>query len=138
MNKISLATQYNSRIEAYWRAIGVALVIVLVLAGCGTDSSQTQQQIPPPSVVVEAARMKDVTEQRTFTGRIESVDTVQIRARVQGYLYKRDFKEGAEVQKGELLFEIERDSFEIAVAEAEAGLASAKAALTLAQPQVWM
>ncbi len=133
MNKIPLATQYNGRIEAYWRAIGVALVIVLVLAGCGTDSSQTQQQIPPPSVVVEAARMKDVTEQRTFAGRIESVDTVQIRARVQGYLYKRDFKEGAEVQKGELLFEIERDAFEIAVEEAEASLASAKAALTLAQ-----
>jgi len=109
------------------------MLVSLTLTGCGRDSSQNIQQMPPPSVVVEAARMQDMTQQRTFTGRIEAIDTVQVRARVQGYLNKREFDEGAEVKKGQLLFEIERDSFEIAVREAEANLASAKAARTLAQ-----
>ncbi len=77
--------------------------------------------------------MMDVTQQRTFTGRIEAIDTVQIRARVQGHLNRRNFEEGAEVEEGQLLFEIERDSFEIAVEQAEANLASAEAARTLAQ-----
>ncbi len=121
--------------KTYLRFFALNLLSSIVLAGCGGDSAENQQQpvAPPATVVVEAAQMKDVTEQRTFTGRIEAVDTVQIRARVQGYLNKRKFVEGGEVKKGQVLFEIERDSFEIAVREAQASLASAKAALTLAQ-----
>jgi membrane fusion protein (multidrug efflux system) len=109
----------------------------LLLSGCGSSTSaetKAPAAAPPPAtVIVEAAKFKDVTEERTFTGRVEAVDTVQIRARVQGYLKKKSFVEGGEVKKGQVLFEIERDSFEITVRQAEASLASAKAALTLAQ-----
>lgn len=77
--------------------------------------------------------MKDLSEERSFTGRIEAIDKVQLRARVQGFLKARDFAEGAEVKKGQLLFEIEPESFQIAVDAADANLANARAALTLAQ-----
>lgn len=119
------------------RFLSLFILGSLLLAGCGGSTSaetKAPAAVPPPAtVVVEAAQIKDVTEQRKFTGRIEAVDTVQIRARVQGYLKKKSFVEGGEVEKGQVLFEIERDSFEITVRQAEASLASANAALTLAQ-----
>ncbi len=116
------------------KVAGVAgLFAVLTLAACGSPPPQAQKKPPPPSVVVQAARMKDITQERSFTGRIEAVDKVQLRARVQGFLKARDFNEGSEVKKGQLLFEIEPASFEIAVAQADANLSSAEAALTLAQ-----
>jgi len=111
-----------------------ALLVVALLAACGSPAPQAQRKAsPPPSVVVQAARMKDLSEERSFTGRIEAIDKVQLIARVQGFLKARDFEEGAEVKKGQLLFEIEPESFQIAVSAADANLANAKAALTLAQ-----
>lgn len=134
MRKTSFKLQRSGSLQISRHITKLGLLVSLALAGCGPDSSQNSQQAPPPpSVVVEPARMQDMTQQRIFTGRIEAVDTVQVRARIQGYLNKREFEEGAEVKKDQLLFEIERDSFEILVREAEANLASAKAARTLAQ-----
>jgi membrane fusion protein (multidrug efflux system) len=75
----------------------------------------------------------DLSNARTFTGRVEAIDTVEVRARVQGFLKERHFDEGSEVEKGALLFEIEADPFELAVQQAEANMASAEAALTLAK-----
>jgi membrane fusion protein (multidrug efflux system) len=111
----------------------MGLVSCLLLAGCGSGGAPNQAAQPPPSVVTEAASLQDIAEERTFTGRVEAIDKVQIRARVQGFLKSRDFQEGAETKAGELLFEIEREPFEIAVQQAEANLASSRAALTLAQ-----
>ncbi len=133
MFKTSIKPQRSSPVKTSQRIATLGLFISLALTGCGPDSSQNPLQTPPPSVVVESARMQDITQQRTFTGRIEAIDTVKVRARVLGYLNKRGFEEGAEVKKGQLLFEIEREAFEIAVREAEANLASVKAALTLAK-----
>jgi membrane fusion protein (multidrug efflux system) len=110
----------------------MGLMCCLLLAGCGSGGAP-KQAAPPPSVVTETASLQDIAEERTFTGRIEAIDKVQIRARVQGFLKSRDFQEGAETKAGELLFEIEREPFEIAVQQAEANLASSRAALTLAQ-----
>ncbi len=93
------------------RLAGLAgLFAVMLVAACGSPAPQDQKKAPPPpSVVVEAARMKDLSEERSFTGRIEAIDKVQLRARVQGFLKARDFAEGTEVKKGQLLFEIEPD-----------------------------
>ncbi len=112
----------------------VALIIGVQLAGCGSPNPEAKRQAPPPpAVIVQKAHMQDLTEEHSFTGRIEAIDKVQIRARVQGFLKQRLFEEGAEVKKGQLLFEIEPDTFQNAVLQAEASLASAQAALTLAQ-----
>lgn len=110
------------------------LLAALLLAGCDSDTAAPQAEAPaPPAVIVEAVQLKDVMEERSFTGRIEAIEKVQIRARVQGFLKKRAFEEGAEIAKGQLLFEIEREPYEVAVAQAEATLANAQAALTLAR-----
>ena len=115
-------------------AAALPLLAALLLAGCDSDSAAPQGQAEsPPAVIVEAVQLKDVTEERSFTGRIEAIEKVQIRARVQGFLKERAFEEGAEITKGQLLFEIEREPYEIAVAQAEATLANAQAALTLAK-----
>lgn len=113
---------------------GLAISTAL-LAGC--DAQPVAQQgpgaAPPPTVVVEPAKIEDLASSRTYTGRVEAIDTVAIRARISGFLKSRNFQEGGEVKEGDLLFEIEREPFEIAVSQAEANLASSKAALTLAQ-----
>lgn len=116
------------------RVAALMAVISLALTGCDSGPQQGQaRSAPPPAVVVEPVRFEDITEQRTFTGRIEAIDKVQIRARVQGVLTEQAFKEGAEVKKGQVLFRIEREPYEIAVTQAEANLANADAALRLAK-----
>ena len=117
------------------RKLGLAIVsaISALLAACGDSTPKQQQAPPPPSVVVEPVKLHDLAEERSFTGRIEAIDKVQIRARVQGYLKARNFEEGAEVKKDDLLFEIEPEPFELAVNQASANLANAEAAQTLAE-----
>lgn len=111
----------------------VTATSALLLAACGQSAPQQQQAAPPPSVVVEPVALHDLAEEQSFTGRIEAIDKVQIRARVQGYLKARNFEEGAEVKKDELLFEIEPEPFELAVSQAAANLANSEAAQTLAE-----
>ena len=117
------------------RKLGLAIVSAIgaLLAACGDSTPKQQQAPPPPSVVVEPVKLHDLAEERSFTGRIEAIDKVQIRARVQGYLKARNFEEGAEVTKDDLLFEIEPEPFELAVTQASANLANAEAAQTLAE-----
>lgn len=118
------------------RAIAVMAALIVGssgLSGCGDSSTKSNKQPTPASVVVSPARLKDLNAERTFTGRIEAIDKVQIRARVQGFLKERLFEEGAEVRKGDLLFKIEAAPFELAVQQATANVASAEAGLTLAQ-----
>lgn len=106
---------------------------VLALAGCKETEQQAAPAPPPPAVVVAQAKMQDLASASTYTGRIEAIDTVDLRARVSGYLEAFNFEEGKKVNKGDVLFEIERKPYEIVLAQAEANLASAKAALANAQ-----
>ena len=118
-------------------ALGTAILgLVLLLAPHSATAQQDKAgpgNQPPPSVDVETARIRDVAEQRSFTGRIQAIDKVRIRARVQGFLKARNFDEGAEVKKDALLFEIEKEPYQAALALAEANVAGAKAALSLAR-----
>jgi membrane fusion protein (multidrug efflux system) len=88
---------------------------------------------PPPSVVVEIAHLREIADQSVFTGRVQAIDKVTIRARVNGFIEKRGFEEGSEVVEGQPLFLLEREPYEAALALAEANLANAQAALELAQ-----
>jgi len=109
------------------------VVLLGLLASAGCDSAPPRQEPAAVPVIVETASRRDLTEDRPFTGRIEAIDKVQIRAKVTGYIKARHFNEGSVVEAGALLFEIEPDPFDIAVQQAEANLASARAALTLAE-----
>ncbi|WP_419902861.1 efflux RND transporter periplasmic adaptor subunit [Kiloniella sp.] len=82
-----------------------------------------------PSVIVTTVEEQDITPQTTFVGRVEAIETVDLRARVEGFLEQRLFKEGAEVKKGDLLYILEKASYEIAVAQSKADLVGAEATL---------
>jgi multidrug efflux pump subunit AcrA (membrane-fusion protein) len=96
------------------RAGGVAaLVAALTMAvGCGGSAKQAAPEAKEVSVPWARPRVQVVTEFEGFTGRTEAVMTVDVRARVTGYLDKALFKEGSDVQKGDLLFEIDPRTYQ--------------------------
>jgi len=115
----------------------VALALAALLTACGKSQAPPQAvAAPPPAVTVVPVAFQDVTPSSTFTGRIEAVDKVDLRARVQGFLEKRLFEEGGTVKQGDLLFVIEKAPYEAAVADAKGAIVSAEGALKLADVEV--
>lgn len=110
------------------RAIPAACLAVLLLAGCEKEPEANQAAAPPPAVIVAKAVRKDVTSALEFVGRIEAIDKVELRARVQGFLEKRLFDEGQDVKTGDPLFTIEKSQYQAQVDQAKANVASAQAA----------
>lgn len=86
---------------------------------------------PPAEVMVARPRLERMVEWDEYTGRFEAVESVEIRARVSGYLESIHFKEGALVAKGDLLFVIDRRPFVTQVDTAKANVARAQAQLDL-------
>jgi RND family efflux transporter MFP subunit len=107
---------------------GAALVLGLCLglAGCARPPSEAPAAAPPP-VTVSYPVEREVTDYADFTARTAAVDSVEPRARVSGYLDKVNFKEGALVKKGDLLFEIDPRTYQAVVHNAEGNLASVEA-----------
>jgi len=91
---------------------------------------------PPPKVTVAKPLIREMIEWKDFTGQFEAVDSVDIRARVSGYLESINFTDGQIVKKGDLLFVIEPKPFELALESAKADLAQANANLDLAKSQL--
>ncbi|ETA71365.1 MULTISPECIES: efflux RND transporter periplasmic adaptor subunit [Mesorhizobium] len=85
------------------------------------------RQAPPPAVVVEKIEVQQVSNPAQFTGRVEAIEAVDIRARVTGFLHSVDFKDGQAVKAGDTLFEIEPDQLNALVASARAQVARADA-----------
>ena len=105
-----------------------AVVVSLLLAPAAL--AQTPASQPAPAVVVERIRIEEVSKPEDFTARVEAIDSVDIRARVEGFLRSVDFQPGQEVKANDLLFEIEPDQFQAQLASAQAELARAQATLT--------
>ncbi|MCA9234044.1 MAG: efflux RND transporter periplasmic adaptor subunit, partial [Planctomycetales bacterium] len=101
------------------------------ITGCGPGAQFAPP--PPPDVTVRQIVQQPVTENLEFTGATKAVESVEIRARVQGFLQAVHFEEGQEVTEGQLLFEIDPRPFQAALDEAKASLALAKAGLGQAQ-----
>jgi RND family efflux transporter MFP subunit len=88
-----------------------------------------------PQVTAAKPVVKQIVEWDDFTGRFEAMDDVSIRSRVTGYLEQVHFQDGAVVQKGDLLFSIDRRSFQAAVEESRSRLEIAKTTLELAKQE---
>jgi membrane fusion protein (multidrug efflux system) len=97
---------------------------VLFLLGCGGAAAQAA---PPPAVSVTPVVSRQVTATGDFIGRVVAIDKVDIVARVPGFIEERNFTEGQNVKKGDLLFRIEQDTYKAAVDQQSANLAKAKA-----------
>lgn len=118
----------------------IAGVILCVLIGGGyyvySSYSRTQtRQMPATAVEALKLEMSEVYPETSFVAKIESQDKVGLRARVQGFLQQRLFKEGDIVKKDQPLFVIEQVNFEANVREAEANVAKAEAQVKNAKAQ---
>ncbi len=108
-----------------------ALVLGLpfALAGCTRPPVEAAVE-PPAAVAVSYPVERDVTDYTDFTGRTAAVDAVEVRAHVWGYLEKVNFKEGALVQKGDVLFELDPRPYQALLNQARAKVAQDEAQLT--------
>jgi membrane fusion protein (multidrug efflux system) len=102
------------------------------VAGCAVSFTVSSgiaaaQSAPPPAVSVTPVVSRQVTETGDYIGRITAIDKVDIVARVPGFIEERNFTEGQQVKKGDLLFRIEQATYKAAVEQARATLAKAKA-----------
>jgi multidrug efflux system membrane fusion protein len=106
----------------------------LVAAGC-TSGEAENAPASPPATEVTAARVlfNEVRDWAEFTGRLEPVDSVDLRPRVGGYVETVDFVEGADVEQGDLLFRIDPRAFQAEVDRLRAEHKRAAAELDLAQ-----
>ncbi|HZD92562.1 MAG TPA: efflux RND transporter periplasmic adaptor subunit [Pseudolabrys sp.] len=110
------------------------MAVAVALAGCGKGQSQQQAKAPPPPAVTVANPVKKtVTDYDEYVGRFAAVNSVEVRARVSGYLDSVDFKDGQLVKKGDLLFTIDKRTFQNSLDQAKATLAQAKSNLAYAQ-----
>jgi len=115
----------RSRLAANFLALALATVW---LAGCNARGDAPAKQAPPPAeVTVLRAQPRAVTLTEEYVGQAEAVETVEIRSRVQGLLERQAFRDGAQVHRGELLFQIDRQPFEAALEQAKANLAQTEA-----------
>ncbi|HSE79144.1 MAG TPA: efflux RND transporter periplasmic adaptor subunit [Alphaproteobacteria bacterium] len=106
----------------------VALAYAAGLAACEEAGKSTQQAAgPPPAVGVATVERRELSIGVDFTGRVEAIDKVELRARVLGFLDKRQFTEGQTVKEGELLFVIEKDQYQAQVEQQKADVARAEA-----------
>jgi RND family efflux transporter MFP subunit len=112
------------------RRFVIVPVLLLALTACGDDAKQAAPA--GPAVTVSQPVQKEIVEWDEYTGRFGAVDSVEVRARVNGYLNSVNFKAGQTVKKGDLLFVIDPRPFRIALDQAEAQLVQARTAAGLA------
>jgi len=113
--------------------MAIVAAILLMAAACGERN--TYAPPPPPKVSVMQPLKKPVTDYLEFTGNATAFNTVQLKARVEGYLEKVLFQDGEVVRKGQLLFLIQQNTYEAKLKQAEAQVLAEKAQLEHAQTE---
>ncbi len=119
-----------------YRSASAALPVALfafLLAGCGQGQQQQQAAPPPPAVTVAQPTTRTIVDNDEYVGRFVAVDSVEVRARVSGYLDKIHFTDGQMVKEGDLLFTIDKRPFQTALDQAKANLQRARADLAFAE-----
>lgn len=111
-------------------------IAAMVLSACGNPEAASQSEAPAaqaPQVSVAQVVNERITEWDEFTGRLQAPETVNLVPRVSGYIEQVHFTEGALVNKGDLLVQIDPQPFAAEVARLKAELQSAQSALALAE-----
>jgi membrane fusion protein (multidrug efflux system) len=111
----------------------VCLISFLGLTGRAGAAPAQGQKAPPPMVTVEAVTEQEVNPPSDYVGRVEAIQAVDLRARVEGFIEHVKFQEGGKVKAGDLLYVIEQAPYKAKVNEAEAKVADADASLTEAR-----
>jgi RND family efflux transporter MFP subunit len=113
-----------------------AIAFLALTVGCDRGDAKASKQAPAapvPTVIVAEVPQRTVQVSADFVARTEAVPTVEMRARVPGVLEQVRFREGSEVQQGQVLFVIQPDEYKAALQSARAQLAKADADLTRAK-----
>jgi RND family efflux transporter MFP subunit len=105
----------------------VSAVLLLNALACGNSNVRAAAPPPPPVVEVAPVLQKDVPIQGEWVGTLEGYVNAQIQPQVSGYLIRQDYREGALVRKGQLLFEIDPRPFQAVLDQAKGQLAQAEA-----------
>ncbi len=116
--------------KTFWRA-GLVLMLACLVASCG--EKQQAGGPPPPTVTVSEPAKRTIFDFDEYVGRFVAVNSVEVRARVSGYLEGVHFKDGSRVKQGDLLFTIDKRPFQNAVAQATATLTQAKSNLSFTE-----
>jgi RND family efflux transporter MFP subunit len=130
-----LIHQRALRLERWGRCLAGVLMLGAT-AGCQRGEVAESKQAttaPPPTVTVVEVSQQPVDVAAEFVARTEGVPTVEIRARVPGVLEEVRFREGSEVERGQVLFMIQQDEYKAALQSARAQLGKAQADLTRAR-----
>jgi len=114
-------------------AWGIASLLLVTLEAC--QEKTAYKPPPPPRVTVGTPARQEVTDYLELTGNTQAVNTVQLRARVQGYLEKVFFQDGQVVKKGQPLFQIERDTYVAKLKQAEGQILTQQARLEHAKTE---
>lgn len=119
------------------RTAGIVVAAVLMTATLYGCSQSGEAQTPPaPSVTVSVPLVRVVQDWDEFTGRFEATQSVEVRARVGGYVSGVHFRDGDYVRRGQLLFSLDPRPAQAALASARAQLTQAQAQLNLAQSEL--
>jgi multidrug efflux system membrane fusion protein len=121
------------KIYALLSMVAVAAGALLMTSGCGGSGGSAQSAPPPPQVSVAQVLERRVKDWDEFTGRMQAVETVEIRPRVSGYIDKVAFTEGSQVKRGDLLFVIDPRPYKADADRAAADVKRYKTALELAR-----
>jgi multidrug efflux system membrane fusion protein len=121
------------KMYSFSRMVSVAAGALLVTSGCGSSGGSAQSAPPPPQVSVAQVLERRVKDWDEFTGRMQAVESVEIRPRVSGYIDKVAFTEGSQVKRGDLLFVIDPRPYKADADRAAADVKRYKTALELAR-----
>lgn len=110
------------------------VMFISLLSGCDKGVAQSAPP-PPPEVSAAPVLIKPVSQWDNFNGRVEAVQSVQLRPRVSGYIESVNYREGDEVKKGQVLFTIDDRSYRAALEQARAELARARSQASLARSE---
>ncbi|MGD9647254.1 MAG: efflux RND transporter periplasmic adaptor subunit [Pirellulales bacterium] len=108
-------------------AVAGALCLLALTSGCSDEVPVAK--LPPPRVTVQLPQTREIIDYDTFNGHLDAAESVEIRARVSGYLNKVNFSAGDRVEQGTVLFEIDPRQFQAEVDRAVADVARWKAEL---------
>ena len=112
------------------RIAAVVVVLAPLLMQCGDNK---QAGPPPPQVTVAKPTQRTIVDQDEYVGRFVAVNSVEIRARVSGYLEQIHFRDGQIVKAGDLLFTVDKRPFQNTLDQARANLEQAKANLAFTE-----
>ena len=119
----------NSSPQRFTRRLamaGVSILAAAVLTACSGSHAEEAGMPPPPSVSAAPVLVKQVSQWDDFSGRVEAVESVELRPRVSGYIDKVNYVEGQEVTKGDVLFTIDARSYRAELDRATAELNRAR------------